>query len=150
MKTVTFYDLTTGQFTNGRTYCGPAEYVEVNTPAGFGAIEGSWSELKFKVDLKSMKVQQFKPPEPPASSLVAWRWDEPAWAWVATETVEARAIKVRDARDDLLQRCDWTQLADCTLNASKRAEWLAYRQALRQVPGQPDFPDRVTWPAEPQ
>lgn len=57
---------------------------------------------------------------------------------VTTFTVEAVVIPIevkqqeaRNNRDNALKECDWTQVADVTLvNA---VEWLAYRQALRDV-----------------
>ena len=37
-------------------------------------------------------------------------------------------------RDILLKESDWTQLPDSPLSAEKKAEWAAYRQALRDLP----------------
>ena len=36
-----------------------------------------------------------------------------------------------------------------SLDASKQAEWAAYRQALLDVPAQAGFPHNVTWPEVP-
>ena len=36
--------------------------------------------------------------------------------------------------DILLKESDWTQLPDSPLSAEKKAEWAAYRQALRDLP----------------
>ena len=57
-----------------------------------------------------------------------------------------QAKNVRRSRNDLLTKCDWTQLADST--ADKPA-WATYRQALRDVTVQDGFPWNVTWPQEP-
>ena len=54
----------------------------------------------------------------------------------------------RAMRDQKLQESDWTQLPDVPLTAKKRAEWVTYRQALRDVTNQPD-PFDITWPTEP-
>ncbi len=59
-----------------------------------------------------------------------------------------REHEARGKRNDLLRASDWTQLADSTLSAVERTEWAAYRQALRDLPQQPGFPD-VDWPAPP-
>ena len=63
------------------------------------------------------------------------------WDLVSLSADEARAL-----RDELLDSCDWTQVADAPVD---QAAWAAYRQALRDVPAQAGFPDDVTWPEEP-
>jgi hypothetical protein len=57
-----------------------------------------------------------------------------------------QAANVRTSRNDLLTKCDWTQIADST--ADKPA-WATYRQALRDVTVQDGFPWNVTWPEQP-
>ena len=57
-----------------------------------------------------------------------------------------RATNVRNLRTQLLNDCDWTQIADST--ADKTA-WATYRQALRDVPLQAGFPWEITWPIQP-
>lgn len=42
--------------------------------------------------------------------------------------------RMKDWRDRLLFRCDWTQAADSSLSDSDKAEWATYRQALRDMP----------------
>ena len=54
---------------------------------------------------------------------------------------EAQAKSIRSQRNDLLAKCDWTVLADSPLTEEKRAEWLTYRQALRDISGLEGFPD---------
>lgn len=62
---------------------------------------------------------------------------------------EVKALKARALRKELLASCDWTQMPDTGLSASKIAAWRAYRQALRDLPNLPDFPHQVAWPAPP-
>lgn len=57
------------------------------------------------------------------------------------------AKSVREQRDALLAECDWTQTIDAPVN---REAWAAYRQALRDVPEQPNFPLMVEWPTKPE
>lgn len=60
---------------------------------------------------------------------------------------------IRDRRRMLLQLSDWTQTADSPLSEAKRAEWAAYRQALRDLPdeqGSVNSIDDVVWPSPPQ
>ena len=53
---------------------------------------------------------------------------------------EAEADAIRARRNDLLAKCDWTVLADSPLTEEKRAEWLSYRQALRDISAVEGFP----------
>ena len=39
-----------------------------------------------------------------------------------------------DKRNSKLRDSDWTQIPDSPLTAEKKAEWAAYRQALRDIP----------------
>ena len=61
-------------------------------------------------------------------------------------------VSVRQERDLRLRNCDWTQVADTALTDSKKAEWVTYRQALRDVPANNTSASNfegVTWPTEP-
>lgn len=59
---------------------------------------------------------------------------------------------VRGQRNTLLNESDWTQVADSPLTDSKKAEWVTYRQTLRDLPSaQSSVTDiaNITWPTEP-
>ncbi len=60
------------------------------------------------------------------------------------------AVNVRAQRDALLAGCDWTQAADAQLKDDTKAEWKAYRQALRDITEQGSFPSgEIAWPIRP-
>lgn len=54
---------------------------------------------------------------------------------------------VRMQRNSLLAQTDWTQALD--IPESKRLLFAEYRQALRDVPQQPGFPENIAWPEPP-
>jgi hypothetical protein len=56
------------------------------------------------------------------------------------------AGEIRALRNELLKSTDWTQLEDSPVD---KTVWATYRQALRDVPEQEDFPESVVWPAIP-
>ena len=58
-------------------------------------------------------------------------------------------VAARMKRNTLLSAYDWTVLSDAPLSDAKKAEYLTYRQALRDVPAQTGFPDNITWPTKP-
>lgn len=59
---------------------------------------------------------------------------------------ETASNNIRKIRGELLNSSDWTQLADSP--ADKQA-WASYRQALRDISSQPNFPWSVEWPVAP-
>lgn len=79
------------------------------------------------------------------------RWTQ-VWQVVALsaeelqQKLDAESAAVRDTRNALLAGCDWTQLADSTVD---KQAWATYRQALRDVPQQAGFPWNVQWPTQP-
>jgi hypothetical protein len=58
----------------------------------------------------------------------------------------AKAQDTRNQRNVLLAASDWTQVDDAPVD---KAAWATYRQALRDITSQVDFPHTVTWPAKP-
>jgi hypothetical protein len=63
------------------------------------------------------------------------------------DELQAQYAKVREQRIELLQSCDWTQIADYDLGAD-RVAWAAYRQALRDLADAAN-PFDITWPQPP-
>lgn len=49
-------------------------------------------------------------------------------------TDDQKLEQVRIWRNVQLSRCDWTVLQDSPLTAEKTAEWVVYRQQLRDLP----------------
>lgn len=60
-----------------------------------------------------------------------------------------QANSQRAYRNTLLAECDWTQLQDAPLGLEQKAAWSVYRQALRDISTQADFPWDVQWPMKP-
>lgn len=59
---------------------------------------------------------------------------------------DKNAVVVRAQRNTLLSDCDWTQVADAPVD---KAAWSTYRQSLRDITTQPDFPWSIVWPNKP-
>lgn len=60
--------------------------------------------------------------------------------------------EVRVRRNERLIKSDWTQFSDSPLSDSKKTEWSAYRQALRDIPQ--TYSDAtsladIIWPTKP-
>ena len=93
-------------------------------------------------------------------------WDGDAWAdkgerptdfheWVSGAWVLNISYlfnQIRAERTKRLAFSDWTQMPDSSLSDSKKAAWVAYRQALRDVPAnysEINSLDEVSWPTVP-
>jgi hypothetical protein len=64
--------------------------------------------------------------------------------------IDAEAAEsARDVRTTLLADSDWTQMADTALSTEKKAEWVTYRQALRDLPSASGWPHTHTMPTKP-
>ena len=61
-------------------------------------------------------------------------------------SMDQQAKTVRSSRNQLLNNSDWTQVADAPVD---KAVWATYRQALRDISTQAEFPNNVTWPTQP-
>jgi hypothetical protein len=62
------------------------------------------------------------------------------------------AANVREKRNYLLAETDWTMLEDSPLTAEKTADFVIYRQALRDITDHASFPYLAEddWPIKPQ
>tara|TARA_B100001248_G_scaffold151182_1_gene113586 strand:+ start:510 stop:878 length:369 start_codon:yes stop_codon:yes gene_type:complete len=63
-------------------------------------------------------------------------------------TNDEKADSIRIQRDQLLEKSDWTQSNDVVL--TNDAEWKTYRQELRDITTQENFPTDVTFPTKPK
>lgn len=95
------------------------------------------------------KIQRIEANQMP--SIVDGKWSI-GWTVVDKTAQEFNVDKyeiaktVRAERNLRLSKCDWTQLPDTVVDKSV---WATYRQQLREISTQPNFPWEVTWPEEP-
>jgi len=59
----------------------------------------------------------------------------------ANSVNEQIATTKRSERNRLLTDTDWTQITDSPLTSEKKTEWANYRQALRDLPTNNDWPN---------
>jgi hypothetical protein len=101
-------------------------------------------------DILTEKVVEVAPAQTDEGYVQQWQVqalpDDVAAANQATALAQ-KVAEVRNDRNTLLLRSDWTQLAD---SAADKAAWANYRQALREVTGQEGFPWTITWPTQPE
>ena len=82
------------------------------------------------------------PPRPSGSH----RFDYGVLAWAVD--LDAAWAAARATRDERLLACDWVTLRATEQGEAVPPEWLAYRQALRDITNQAD-PMNIAWPVAP-
>jgi hypothetical protein len=92
VKRYHLYSLETGLF-NGRSFAGPEseEFVRLNTPDGYGAMEGVADDLSQRVDLGTGMLVEYIPPSPEPTVDYEWSAENKRWLKTADATM-------RDAR----------------------------------------------------
>lgn len=66
------------------------------------------------------------------------------------DTNEHLKQTLREERNQLLAETDWIVAKSLELGEAVPDEWKQYRQALRDIPTQPNFPDDIEWPTKPE
>jgi hypothetical protein len=87
--------------------------------------------------------------EVPDDCFSGWTFDGTTYAPPPPETAEQRSYFVRGKRDSLLAECDWVVTKFLERGEAVPKEWATYRQALRDLPKQAEFPWRFDWPESP-
>lgn len=114
------FGVVTVQNTSVPTFDPATQRIDEGEPA---LIDGVWQQTWNVIDLTAEELQRI---------------------------ADDKASEVRSLRDQMLTASDWTQAADSELSDALKAEWVAYRRALRRVPEQAGFPSDIDWPSEPQ
>ena len=65
---------------------------------------------------------------------------------LSNPTPEEKASVIRQQRDAMLSETDYLMMPDYPMSELARENLKVYRQALRDVPEQPGFPNSVVWP----
>ena len=63
--------------------------------------------------------------------------------------LDTEKLKVKFKRNELLTNSDWTQILDNNLSEQQKEEWRKYRNELRDITLQKDYPLNIVWPAAP-
>jgi hypothetical protein len=124
--TWSFYDTTTGLFT-GRVLIGSDDQLVSNTLPGTAAIAGKHNKQNKKVDLNTLNVVDYQPPQP--SPDYVWnattkRWEEKASVVSVREQVRSLREQIQD-----LQQQSLDPMRELILDSTK----VAKRARLTQI-----------------
>jgi len=77
---------------------------------------------------------------------VGWFYNTTNDTWTEA-SLNISSQELRAHRDHLLELSDWVSGED--IPQSLKDLWFPYRQALRDIPQQSDFPNQIDWPISP-
>lgn len=133
---ITVYDPLTGKILKS-IGASTQEDLELNLDENDQWIEGVYNSESYYI--KNGSAIQF----PPKPNYLCY-FDFNSEQWVKDD--EALWDDLRKARNQRLERCDWTQVPDAPVD---QAAWAAYRQALRDLPANTTDPLNPPWPTKP-
>lgn len=116
---------------------------QVAVKDGVEQVDGVWREKWVTQEMFTEYTEEVTDEEGVTTTVTHTVQDQKD-AKVAADNAALEATE-RARRDTLLKETDHFALSDVTMSA----EMTAYRQALRDVPQQTDFPGTITWPAKP-
>lgn len=123
---------------------GTQTVIDANLAAGQDfvdcALDDALELQNYYVDLGNLKLTK-KPPCPSPNHV--WKWSTRSWK----TDLDHGAQVARAQRDQLLRDSDWSQGHD--VPETIKRPWAAYRQALRDLTAQADFPANIVWPTAP-
>ena len=148
MKQYIVYNTSTGEISSNviaedEKYLSPIsdnlKYLEVENPIDNG---------KYYLDLATNQPIAF--PDKPGKNYT-WNWTNKSWEDTRTDQqkYDQAAKEVTDKRTQLLTDSDWVVLKAIDTGTQVPQEWQTYRQQLRDITLQPEFPYNVVWPVKP-
>jgi hypothetical protein len=128
-----------------KTFSDKATPSEVE-PHGYGVYEWAWAPTGLAYTRSYDEVGLSR------NNDGVWRFtfvEREATEAERAERTELRSEIQRGVRNNLLTATDYTQLPDAKLSPEKIQEFVAYRQALRDIPEQQGFPWDIEFPTPP-
>lgn len=134
---VTIYKISNGEIQ--RVVSAPDDMIALQINQGEDYIVGEFDDDLFYILNGKAKAKPLSPGED-------YVWNPDTKKWVYSKTTDDLAREAIAKRNDLLLGSDWTQLPDAPAN---KQAWANYRQHLRDITQQPDFPIKIDWGTPP-
>lgn len=118
----------------------------------------SWGATNFRQGVESFTDEELKragytgPYEYPSINIEyqTIRWDGENLTYVVEDVPDEELwSRIRKKRNRLLAECDWTMCVDIPGNTNNLAEWMKYRQRLRDITKEQSNPKLIVWPISP-
>lgn len=138
MKNFIVYDINTGEIKKFGQ-CADCCFNEQIESSSEGIIESEFVENSY---VENGLLVEF-PKKPDNKYFYVFDYTTKSWV-IDNQKAKYNALS---KRQKLLIDSDWTQLPDVPLD-DKQA-WAVYRQELRDITSQPNFPNDIIWPTPP-
>ena len=138
--TIITYSKTTGDIFAFAVEMTPAEFAKEDANYANMVADIPFGATNYYVKNGQVTIRTPRPS-------VDYIWN--GYEWVIDTPYAGQIVRLR--RNQLLTDSDWTDTlsAKARLGEAKYNEWQVYRQALRDITAQPNFPTDVTWPSPP-
>jgi hypothetical protein len=127
----------------------PLDLSACNVPANIHALQ--WYETLGQIEMYNGNIYEVQE----ITELPVWAtacadvWQVRDKQVKAPPTYEQLDNLAKGQRFNLLGTSDWTQLPNAPLADAKKQEWADYRQSLRNITEQPNYPFEINWPIAP-
>jgi hypothetical protein len=154
IKKFTIYNKLTGEITGLIAASEFLVSMRVQRDPNLEFIEGEFSPeiYYFKNNqLEEYTEEQKTKKQIPPAPLFIGTWSNETMEWMPIQDITTLSQGIVLERNKLLSDTDWTD----TLSAKSRLgedlynQWQIYRQQLRDITNQPNYPYQVTWPNAP-
>lgn len=153
----TFYDKTTGEIILTGRLSQQSVNKRLERDPNLAVILGNFSNNTYYININTGKVQEYTDEQKLNKSntptpFFFGKWSNEVMSWIPDTDTTALEASIKAERNRLLTESDWTD----TLSAKSRLgeelynSWQTYRQQLRDITSQPEYPQQVTWPQVPQ
>jgi hypothetical protein len=142
------YPYTIGEFRSDNRGTSFPKVISEETLAAYNSFPVTQREMP-TYDQRTQYVEMDAMPTLEGNSwIIGWTvYDKTSVQIQEYDAIAAKQVRVE--RDAKLYDCDWTQLPDTDLTPNQEADWANYREQLRNVPQQTDFPYNIVWPTKP-
>lgn len=153
----TFYDKTTGEIVLTGKLSQKSVNKRLERNPNLAVILGSFSNTTHYVNTNNGEILQYTDEQKLnklniPSPFFFGKWSNETMSWIPDTDTTVLEVSIKAERNRLLTESDWTD----TLSAKSRLGdevynlWQIYRQQLRDITTQPDYPQQVVWPQAPQ
>jgi hypothetical protein len=144
MNSYSIYHLSTGLFAGVILSC-PSDQLLINIKDGMGCMLGEHDHLSQRVELGSGLLMDYQPPSPSPGHF----WNASSKRWEYKKGEADYVAEIRQRRNDILKKTDWWVVQALESGNKLPAEMERYRNDLRDITKQKNFPDVVIWPNDP-
>jgi hypothetical protein len=148
MKNYIAYNTITGEILSNVSTQNPENLSPYPFDYSYLEVAEPVDDSKYYLD---PQLQQFVAFPDKPDQYHTWNWTTKIWEDIRTEEQKYNqaALPIQRERDKLLSNTDWIVIKALEQGVPVSEDWQTYRQQLRDITLQPNYPFTVTWPTPP-